>query len=86
MPAVRAFVRIFAPRRGEIVIDAEALGIRPPKGPGGTGSSARAATEVAKRKAVGTRFSRKDGGAGRAPVPTRRHREPEPVGGTEPAP
>jgi hypothetical protein len=25
VPAVRAFVRIFAPRRGEIVVDAEAL-------------------------------------------------------------
>jgi 16S rRNA processing protein RimM len=31
LPAVRAFIRIFAPRRGEIVIDAEALDLRPPK-------------------------------------------------------
>ena len=31
MPAVRAFIRIFAPRRGEIVVDAEALDLRPPK-------------------------------------------------------
>jgi hypothetical protein len=29
VPAVRAFVRIFAPRRGEIVVDAEALDLRP---------------------------------------------------------
>ncbi len=29
LPAVRAFIRIFAPRRGEIVIDAEALDLRP---------------------------------------------------------
>jgi 16S rRNA processing protein RimM len=28
VPGVRAFVRIFAPRRGEIVVDAEALGLR----------------------------------------------------------
>jgi 16S rRNA processing protein RimM len=31
LPAVRAFVRIFAPRRGEIVIDADALDLRPPR-------------------------------------------------------
>ncbi len=31
VPAVRAFVRVFAPRRGEIVIDAEALDLSPPK-------------------------------------------------------
>jgi 16S rRNA processing protein RimM len=29
LPAVRAFIRIFAPRRGEIVIDAQALDLRP---------------------------------------------------------
>ena len=34
LPAVRAFIRIFAPRRGEIVVDAEALDLRPPKPPG----------------------------------------------------
>jgi 16S rRNA processing protein RimM len=33
LPAVRAFIRIFAPRRGEIVVDAEALDLRPPKPP-----------------------------------------------------
>ena len=27
VPAVRAFIRIFAPRRGEIVVDADALGL-----------------------------------------------------------
>ncbi len=31
LPAVRAFIRIFAPRRGEIVVDAEALDLRPAK-------------------------------------------------------
>jgi ribosomal 30S subunit maturation factor RimM len=35
VPAVRAFIRIFAPRRGEIVVDAEALDLRIPKGRGG---------------------------------------------------
>jgi len=33
LPAVRDFVRIFAPRRGEIVVDAEALELGPPKPP-----------------------------------------------------
>ena len=31
VPAVRAFIRIFAPRRGEIVVDADALDLRKPK-------------------------------------------------------
>jgi 16S rRNA processing protein RimM len=31
VPAVRAFIRIFAPRRGEIVVDAEALDLRTPR-------------------------------------------------------
>lgn len=31
LPAVRAFIRIFAPRRGEIVVDAEALDLGPAK-------------------------------------------------------
>jgi 16S rRNA processing protein RimM len=34
VPGVRAFVRVFAPRRGEIVVDAEALDLRPPKSRG----------------------------------------------------
>jgi 16S rRNA processing protein RimM len=29
VPGVRAFIRIFAPRRGEIVVDADALGLAP---------------------------------------------------------
>ena len=35
LPAVRAFIRIFAPRRGEIVVDAEALDLRPARVRGG---------------------------------------------------
>jgi hypothetical protein len=31
VPGVRAFVRIFAPRRGEIVVDADALDVRAPR-------------------------------------------------------
>ena len=33
LPVVRAFIRIFAPRRGEIVIDADALALEPPARP-----------------------------------------------------
>jgi 16S rRNA processing protein RimM len=33
LPAVRAFIRIFAPRRGEIVVDAESLDLRPRRTP-----------------------------------------------------
>jgi 16S rRNA processing protein RimM len=31
LPAVRPFIRIFAPRRGEIVVDAESLDLRAPR-------------------------------------------------------
>ena len=31
VPGVRAFIRVFAPQRGEIVVDAEALDLKPPK-------------------------------------------------------
>jgi 16S rRNA processing protein RimM len=31
LPAVRAFIRIFAPRRGEIVVDADSLDLRAPR-------------------------------------------------------
>ncbi len=36
LPAVRAFIRIFAPRRDEIVVDAEALDLRAPRVRSGT--------------------------------------------------
>jgi 16S rRNA processing protein RimM len=31
LPAVRAFIRIFAPKRGEIVVDTDALGLEEPR-------------------------------------------------------
>ena len=31
LPAVRAFIRIFAPKRGEIVVDVDALGLEEPR-------------------------------------------------------
>jgi 16S rRNA processing protein RimM len=43
VPAVRDFVRIFAPRRGEIVVDTDALDLGPPKaGRSGAGERPRA--------------------------------------------
>jgi len=50
LPAVRAFVRIFAPKRGEIVVDVDALALeaapppkppRPPRTPPTTGAARR---------------------------------------------
>jgi 16S rRNA processing protein RimM len=42
VPAVRAFVRVFAPRRGEIVVDVEALDLTPPRRRGGNGDRPKA--------------------------------------------
>ena len=42
VPGVRDFVRIFAPRRGEIVVDVDALDLTPPKGAAGSGERPRA--------------------------------------------
>ena len=60
LPAVRAFIRVFAPRRGEIVVDADALDLRAPRdrGPGDErpraprrrSSRAKAKAEQAKRE------------------------------------
>lgn len=42
VPGVRAFIRVFAPRRGEIVVDAEALDLSPPKRRAGDADRPRA--------------------------------------------
>lgn len=44
VPAVRDFVRVFAPRRGEIVVDADALELSVPKPPSGRPPRPRRAT------------------------------------------
>jgi len=53
LPAVRAFIRIFAPRRGELVVDADALDLRPApvRGPE---SGRPKAPRRRSRRAVGT--------------------------------
>ena len=67
VPAVRAFIRIFAPRRGEIVVDAEALDLRPPKRRrAGDPDRPRAPRDVATRTApaeAGGATPRPDGAA-----------------------
>jgi 16S rRNA processing protein RimM len=50
VPAVRAFIRIFAPRRGEIVVDAEALDLRPPKPRDAHGDRPRAPRRTSHRR------------------------------------
>jgi len=42
LPAVRAFIRVFAPRRGEIVVDADALDLRAPRDRGPAAERPRA--------------------------------------------
>ena len=62
VPGVRDFVRIFAPRRGEIVVDVEALDLAPPK-------SARSGPTDARPRAPRRRRGR---GVVRRPGPPRR--------------
>jgi 16S rRNA processing protein RimM len=68
LPAVRAFIRIFAPRRGEIVVDAEAIDLRPPKVRGTDPDRPRAPRRTSRRKAA--RPAEPDvGGAAEGPGP-----------------
>jgi 16S rRNA processing protein RimM len=54
VPAVRDFVRIFAPRRGEIVVDPEALDLTPAKGrPAGERPRAPRRRSGSRRRAPG---------------------------------
>jgi len=46
VPAVRAFVRIFAPKRGEIVVDTDALELEKPKPPRPRGRRSRRAEKA----------------------------------------
>ncbi len=53
LPAVRAFIRIFAPRRGEIVVDAEALDLRPARVHASDPDRPRAPRRRSRRSAAG---------------------------------
>jgi 16S rRNA processing protein RimM len=52
LPAVRAFIRVFAPRRGEIVVDAEALDLRAPRDRGPADERPRAPRRRSRAKAA----------------------------------
>jgi 16S rRNA processing protein RimM len=53
LPAVRAFIRVFAPRRGEIVVDSEALDLQPPKRPPAEGGRPKAPRRRTRRPRTG---------------------------------
>ena len=50
LPAVRAFIQIFAPRRGEIVVDADALDLQLPKAPPTGDDRPRAPRRTSRRR------------------------------------
>ena len=54
VPAVRAFVRVFAPRRGEIVVDAESLDLRPAKARGPDADRPRSPRRTSRRRPATT--------------------------------
>ena len=68
VPAVRDFVRIFAPKRGEIVIDVDALELEIPKPPRARGRKSRRAEKAG--LAVSTADGRPAGGPADAPAAT----------------
>jgi 16S rRNA processing protein RimM len=63
VPGVRDFVRIFAPRRGEIVVDVEALDLTTPRRRGTAGPDAGAERPRAPRRRPGSRRRSKGGPA-----------------------
>ena len=69
LPAVRAFVRIFAPRRGEIVIDAEALDLRPPRARRDDADRPRAPRRTSRRRKTPAAAVEPDGAAAEPPDP-----------------
>jgi 16S rRNA processing protein RimM len=68
LPAVRAFIRIFAPRRGEIVVDAEALDLRLPRPRTPDPDRPKAPRRRSRSAAVSTGDSRPDDVTAAAPV------------------
>ncbi len=66
LPAVRAFIRIFAPRRGEIVVDADALDLRAPRSQEPDPDRPRAPRRRSRKRAVASPA----GSPGQPPVPS----------------
>ena len=69
VPAVRAFIRIFAPKRGEIVVDVDALGLEPAKPPGPPRPPRTPKTRLTSRDRRERRTAEAAGGAAPAPTP-----------------
>ena len=63
LPAVRAFIRIFAPRRGEIVVDAESLDLRAPRSRGPDPARPKAPRRRTRSKGTGATGSASTGTA-----------------------
>jgi 16S rRNA processing protein RimM len=70
LPAVRAFIRVFAPRRGEIVVDAESLDLRPAKSKAPDPSRPKAPRRRSRRPATSRApVTAEDGSAAPSPAP-----------------
>jgi 16S rRNA processing protein RimM len=70
LPAVRAFIRVFAPRRGEIVVDAESLDLRPAKSKAPDPSRPKAPRRRSRRPATSRApVTAEDGSGAPAPAP-----------------
>ncbi|MFL5758079.1 MAG: ribosome maturation factor RimM, partial [Chloroflexota bacterium] len=86
VPAVRPFVRIFAPRRGEIVVDADALGLEPPKARRTDADRPRAPRRTGPRRKRPTDSPLPDPGTGEPAAPTGDERTSDKPTGDEPMP
>ena len=64
LPAVRAFIRVFAPRRGEIVVDAESLDLRPAKSKAPDPSRPKAPRRRSRRPATSVAPATAEDGSG----------------------
>jgi len=68
LPAVRAFIRIFAPRRGEIVVDAASLDLRPARSRSSDAARPKAPRRGPRGRAAGPP-ALEESGAGDAALP-----------------
>lgn len=83
LPAVRAFIRIFAPRRGEIVVDADALDLRPPKARRTDPDRPRAPRRTARHRTSSAPPATADGEASGSTEPVEPAEPPEPPDSAE---
>jgi 16S rRNA processing protein RimM len=84
LPAVRAFIRIFAPRRGEIVVDAASLDLRPARSRRPDPDRAKAPRRRSRRGAAASASEPAPAGDTAAEIPDPAAEEPDPAR-TDPA-